>query len=141
MGTTKPDFIHRLLLWAILITLCHFVVVLGHLWLVVRIQPSFPRSAVPWLIFINLLPVGGVMSLAKGYHKSAAILIAIPLAVAFVIGTYSHFLSPGTDNVLRMAPGELTPAFQVSAALLVLLEPLGCWVGLKAFTYSREKHA
>lgn len=138
METTKPDFTHRLLLWATVIAVGHFVVVLGHLWLVVRVQPSFPRSAVPWLILINLLPIGGALGLAKGYRKSAAFLIAIPLGVAFVIGTYSHFLSPGTDNVLRMAPGELTSPFQVSAVLLVVLEALGCWVGLRTLMYSRE---
>jgi hypothetical protein len=30
------------------------------------------------------------------------------LAVPLAIGGYSHFLSPGSDNVLRMAPGELS---------------------------------
>ena len=135
METTKPDFIHRLLLWATVAALGNFVVVLGHLWLVVRIQPSFPKSAIPGLILVNLLPVGGVLALRKGYRKSAAILIAIPLAVGFVIGTYSHFLSSGTDNVFRMAAGELTLPFQLSAVLLVLFEALGLWVGVRTLTY------
>ena len=135
MQTTKPDFVHTLLLWAAAIVLGNFVVVLAHLWLVVRIQPGFPKAAIPGLIIVNLLPVSGVLALKKGYRKSAATLIAIPLAVGFVIGTYSHFLSPGTDNVFRMAAGELTRPFQVSAVLLVLFELLGLWVGVRTLTY------
>jgi hypothetical protein len=135
METTRPDFIHRLLLWATVAALGNLVVVLGHLWLVVRIEPSFPKSAIPWLILVNLLPVGGVLAMKRGYRKSAAILIATPLAVGFVIGTYSHFLSPGTDNIFRMAAGELTLPFQLSAVLLALFEALGLWVGVRTLAY------
>jgi hypothetical protein len=62
---------------------------------------------------------------------------APPLAIALVIGTYSHFLSPGTDNILRMPSGDLRLSFQISAILLVFLEALGCWVGIRIFAYSR----
>jgi hypothetical protein len=134
----RPDIIQRLLFWGALIVASHFFVVLEHLWLVVRTQPSFPRSAIPWLIVINLFPVIGLVVLAMEYRKLAAILIAAPLALAFAIGTYAHFLSPGTDNVLHMPPGELRVPFQVSAVLLALLEALGCWIGLITFKHSRE---
>ena len=63
METTKPDFIHRLLPWATVAALGNFVVVLVHLWLVVRIQPGFPKSAIPGLILVNLLPVCGVLAM------------------------------------------------------------------------------
>lgn len=135
METTKPDFIHKLLLWATVAALGNFIVVLAHLWLVVRIQPDFQKSAIPGLILVNLLPVGGVLAMKKGYCKSAAILIATPLAVGFVIGTYAHFLSPGTDNVFHMAAGELTLPFQLSAVVLALFEALGLWVGVRTLTY------
>ena len=135
MKTTGPDFIDRLLFWATTTAVGHFFVVLGHLWLVVRMQPGFPKSAIPVLIFVNLLPVGGVLAMKKGYRKSAANLIAIPLAVGFVISTYFHFLSPGTDNVFRMAAGQLTLPFQVSAVFLVLFEAVGLWVGVRTLTY------
>lgn len=135
MQTAKPDFIHRLLLWAAVIVLGNFVVVLAHLWLVVRIQPDFPKSAIPALILVNLFPAVGVLALRKDYRKLAAILIASPLAVGFVIGTYSHFLSSGTDNVFRIAAGELALPYQVSAVLLMLIEALGLWVGVRTLTY------
>jgi len=60
-------------------------------------------------------------------------MVLLPLAVALVIGTYSHFLSTGSDNVLRMPASGPTLSFQVSAVLLSLLEALGCWLGFKMF--------
>ena len=60
-------------------------------------------------------------------------MITVPLAIALVIGFSAHFLSSGADNVFRMAPGEWRLSFQISAVLLVCLEALGCWIGLRAF--------
>jgi len=56
-------------------------------------------------------------------------MVAVPLAVALVIGAHSHFLSFGTDNVFRLPPGEFRLSYQISAVLLVSLEALGCWIG------------
>ena len=74
------------------------------------------------------------MALKKGYRRLAAVLIAIPLAIGFVMGTYSPFLSSGTDNVFRMAAGDFTPAFQVSAVLLIFFKALGMWIGVRTLT-------
>jgi hypothetical protein len=66
-------------------------------------------------------------------------MITVPLAIALVIGFGAHFLSPGTDNVLHLPPSEWRLSFQISAVLLVSLEALGCWIGLRAFTIRRGK--
>jgi hypothetical protein len=71
----------------------------------------------------------------------AGSMIILPLAMALVIGTYAHFLSPGTDNILHMPSGDLTLSFQISAVLLVLLEALGCWVGIRIFANLSARHA
>ena len=61
----------------------------------------------PLLILVNLLPLAALVALANGFRKLAAAMITVPLGIeALVVGVYSHFLSPGTDNVLRMPPGE-----------------------------------
>jgi hypothetical protein len=93
------------------------------------------------LILFNLFPVAGLVALAKGFRKLAGSLIILPLAIALVIGTYAHFLSRGTDNILRMPSGDLTLSFQISAVLLVLLEALGCWVGIRIFAHSSARPA
>jgi hypothetical protein len=138
MDATRSDFTQPLLFWGTVIVLGHFVAVVWHLYLVLRLQPHFPRLTIPLLIFMNLLPVSGIVALAKGHRKSAATLITVPMAVALIIGVVAHFLRPGTDNVLHMPPGVLVKPFQVSAVLLVFLEALGCWVGLRLFIDSHR---
>lgn len=112
-----------------------FVVVLWHVSLLVKVQPSFPGVALLLLLLVNLLPVGGIIAFSKGFPRVAASLVVVPLVVGLIIGGYSHFLSAGSDNVLRMSPGELTLPFQVSAVVLAALEALGCWVGFRMYGY------
>jgi hypothetical protein len=56
--------------------------------LVIKVQPNFPRQAVPLLILVNLLPVVGLIAFAKGYRKLAGFLITAPLGLALVVGIY-----------------------------------------------------
>ena len=141
MEPTNADSTRKLLLWSALIVLGHFVAVIWHLLLLVKVQPSTPRFFPPWLILFNLFPVAGLVVLRKGFRKLAASMIILPLAIALVIGTYAHFLSPGTDNILRMPSGDLRLAFQISATLLALLEALGCRVGIHKFAHSSARPA
>ncbi len=131
----KTDFRRKLILWGSLVAAANLIAVIWHVRLLVRVQPGFPTFAIVLLILANLLPVGGVFAFAKGLRKSAAVMVVVPLAVGFLIGGYTHFLSHGSDNVLRMPPGELTFAFQISAVLLEVLEGAGCWVGVRIFNY------
>src|SRR5271166_257536 len=87
----------------------------------------------------RLLLWGTVIVFAKGFAKLAASMIVIPLGIAMVIGSYTHFLSAGSDNVLRMPASDLTLPFQISAMLLTLLEALGCWVGFRMLVFAPDK--
>src|SRR5215472_10508263 len=120
MEPTKADSTRKLLIWSVPIVVGHLVAVIWHLLLLVKVQPSTPRFAPPLLILVNLFPVAGLVALAKGLRKFAGSMITIPLAIALVIGSYAHFLSPGTDNILHMPPGDLRLPFQISAVLLAL---------------------
>ncbi|MGC2109070.1 MAG: hypothetical protein WA655_06100 [Candidatus Korobacteraceae bacterium] len=131
MPKGATDFRRRLLPWGAPIVIAHYLVVLWHVVLLVKVQPAFPVLAIGLLLLINLLPVAGLFTLAKGFPKSAAGMIILPFGIALVIGGYTHFLSAGSDNVLRMAPSESTLPFQLSAVVLALLEALGCWFGFK----------
>ena len=141
MEPTNEDSTRKLLLWSVPIVLGHFVAVIWHLLLLVKVQPNTPRLFPPLLILFNLFPVAGLVALAKGFRKLAGSMIILPLAIALVIGTYAHFLSPGTDNILRMPSGDLRLAFQISATLLALLEALGCRVGIHKFAHSSARPA
>lgn len=121
----------NLLRWSVPVIVGHFVVVLWHLWLLDRVQPSTPRFLPPLLITINLLPIAGLALFAKGFPKIAGILVALPLGTAFVAGVSAHFISAGPDNVLHMPPVPYRFPYVISAVLLVVLEALGCWAGLR----------
>jgi len=86
------------------------------------------------------IPLIALISLWAHFPKLGAWLL-LSLAVPLAIGGYSHFLSPGSDNVFRMAGGELTFAFRISAVLLFLLEFLGCWLGIQILRASSSSVA
>jgi hypothetical protein len=135
MQLRTSDFKRRLLLWGIVFVSAHYLAVIWHVALLVKVQPGFPGLAIPLLLVINLFPIAGLFAFSKGFPKLAGAMIIIPLGIALVIGGYTHFLSAGSDNVLRMAASELRLPFQISAALLAVLEAAGCWVGFRIFAF------
>jgi hypothetical protein len=124
-------FMSNLLRFAGLIVLGHLAVVIWHLVLLVRIQPNTPDFALVLLGLINLVPVAGLAVFARGKPRLAGCMVLVPLGVALFIGSYTHFLRSGSDNVLQMPSGGLTLPFQITAGLLVLLEAVGSWLGLR----------
>jgi hypothetical protein len=130
----------KLLQWSAPVIVGHFFVVLWHLWLLVRVQASTPRFLPPLLISINLIPLLGLLLLYKGFPRIAGILVALPLGTAFVAGVSAHFINRGSDNVLHMPPTPHRLPYAISAVLLVVLEALGCWAGLRML-FTRERFA
>jgi len=141
MQNNENHILRKLLPFATFIVVGHFAVVIWHLFLLLKVQPSTPWFAALLLVVTNLLPVVGLFAFAKGRYNLAAGLIAVPLSVALVIGGYTHFVTAGSDNVFWMPPGALRLPFQISAVLLALLESLGCYVALRTFAAARAKHA
>jgi hypothetical protein len=116
----------KLYWYATLVDLAHAVLVFWHLELLAWLGSALTPERVPrFAVLANLIPTVAVILLWAHFPKVGAWLLlfsAVPLA----IGGYSHFLSPGSDNVFRMTPGELTFAFRVSAVLPLVLELLSC---------------
>jgi len=114
--------------YATLVVLAHAIVVFRHLQLLARLGGAIRPDQVPFFAGLaNIIPLIALLSLWAHFPKDGPWLLLF-LAVPLVIGGYSHFLSPGSDNVYRMAPGELTSAFRISAVLLFALEFLGVWL-------------
>jgi hypothetical protein len=122
----------RKLYWyATLVVLAHAVVVFWHFELLAGLGSTLTPEQVPLFASLaNLIPVVAVILLWTRVPKVGGSLLLF-LVVPLIIGGYSHFLSPGSDNVFRMAPGELTLAFRVSAVLLLVLELLSCWAAVQ----------
>jgi hypothetical protein len=131
----------RLCRYAAPVVLAHAVVVFWHLELLARRDAVLKVDQVPLFAGLaNIIPLIALISLWAHFPKLGAWLL-LSLAVPLAIGGYSHFLSPGSDNVFRMAGGELTFAFRISAVLLFLLEFLGCWLGIQILRASSSSVA
>jgi hypothetical protein len=121
----------RLYWYATLVVLAHAAVVFWHLELLARVGTAIKVDQVPLLAGLaNVIPLVALISLWAQFPKLGGWLLLF-LAVPLAIGGYSHFLSAGSDNVFRMAPGGLTAGFRVSAVLLWVLEFSDCWLGIE----------
>jgi hypothetical protein len=122
----------RKLYWyATLVVLAHGVVVFWHLELLAKLGTVLRPDQVPLFAELaNIVPVVAAILLWAHFPKLGGWLLLF-LAVPLAIGGYSHFLSPGSDNVFHMTPGELALAFRISAVLLLILELLGCWLAVQ----------
>jgi hypothetical protein len=131
----------RLCRYAALVVLVHAVVVFWHLELLARRDAVLKVDQVPLFAGLaNIIPLIALISLWAYFPKLGARLLLF-LAVPLAIGGYSHFLSPGSDNVFRMADSELTFAFRISAVLLFLLEFFGCWLSIQILRASSSSVA
>ena len=121
----------RLRTFVLAVVVSHGCVVIWHLFVVAKIQPSLLTPAfVVFLGTINLLPFLAVSLLNTRFRPLAGWLLLIPLGLALIAGLISHFFSAGPDNVFRIPAGTWTWSFRVSAVLLVLLETIGCWLAV-----------
>lgn len=137
MAKEDIDFTSGLTRSVSFVVLGHFGVVIWHLLLLVKVQPTTPRVAILALIGINLLPVAALVAFAKGFARLAGSMILAPLGLALIVGTYTHFVNDGADNVFRMPPGNLRLQFQISAVLLTVLEAVACWLALRMLRIRR----
>lgn len=127
----------RKLYWyATLVVLAHTAVVFWHLDLLAKLGTALRSNQVPLFAGLaSIVPLIAVILMWAHFPRVGGWLLLV-LAVPLAIGGYSHFLSPGSDNVFRMTPGELTFAFRMSAVLLLVLEFLGCWAAIQTLRRS-----
>ena len=77
MQLRTSDFKRKLLLWGTPILLAHYAAVIWHVALLVKVQPGFSGLAILLLLVINLLPIAGLFTFAKGFPKLAGSLIIV----------------------------------------------------------------
>jgi hypothetical protein len=119
--------------YATFVVLAHAGVVFWHLVLVAKITPGLTdHQVLAATIAINSVPVVALVLLWARFLRLGGILLFLPLAVGLVIGGKEHFVTPGPLNVFYMAPTPWVLPFRVTAALLAVLEALGCWIGIRA---------
>jgi hypothetical protein len=129
---------NRLLLYGTVSVLANCGVIVWHLLILARLHSMLSDGQILLIaILVNLIPFTALLLLWTRFRKIAGWLLLASLGIGLLIGTYDHFLSGSPDNVFRMAPGEWTLQVRITAVLLMIVEGLGCWIGVKA---SRENH-
>ena len=110
-----------------LIVLAHLAALVvhgsGHTHL--NIKPNAWQTAfIAIVIFAG--PFVGMVLLWTRLQRMALSLIATAMAGALVFGLYYHFVAPGADNALGLAPGHWSTVFLATSVLLAAIETLGC---------------
>ncbi len=109
MEQKEPHFFLKLLFFGTAILLSHFAVVIWHLLLLVKVQPSTPTLALLLLIVVNIIPLIALVAFGRGRRRLAGWMVIIPLGAALLIGSYAHFLSiaaPITYSGCRRESGD-----------------------------------
>lgn len=130
--------VHRirgLSLLATLVIIAHAIAFIWHLFVAAKIPPGLPGQLVLFVaVAVNAAPVVGLTLLLLRIYRLAAVLIFLPMALMLVLGAYEHFLSFGPNSVFDIPDSEWAWSFRVSAILLVILELLGCWIGVRSWS-------
>ena len=94
--------------------------------------PLSPSQKLFVVVVIIVLPLVAGLLLWKKQHLSGALLLLGSMAGSLVFGVYNHFVASSPDHVSHVAiaaTGGWVTVFQVTAALLAVVEAFGCLIG------------
>lgn len=86
------------------------------------------------VLIIMLAPLAAGLLLWKGLKTEGAALLVCSLFGALIFGVFSHFVSMSPDHVSSVAAlpqKSWAFVFNITAALLALVEAFGIWAGLR----------
>jgi hypothetical protein len=106
--------------------LANLAVTLWHLYLTVEMHPGL-LGAAPGRIAIQTatLTIVGVALLWTRYPKIGSLVLVVVLALGFVMGCLEHFVVAGPYNVFDVGSGHWVLPFDISVALLVVVQVAG----------------
>jgi hypothetical protein len=117
---------------AALVIIAHALAFIWHLFVVSKIPPGLPSQQILFVAIAgNGTPVIGLIFLLRRADRLAAVLILVPMAFVFVIGAREHFLNFGPSSVFAVSDPRWAWSFRASAVFLIILEILGCWIGVR----------
>ena len=80
-------------------------------------------------LVITLAPFAALALLRTRHAYAGAQLLFASMLGALLFGIAFHYLIPGPDNVAHVPPGAWRQPFQLTAALLAVVEALGAAAG------------
>lgn len=115
----------------LLVLFAHWVVAVLHLFLAAKVLPT-PNNSVSWLAItlITLGHLGVSIVLWKLSDRLAGLVSLIFFLAALSADLYEHFLHASANNVFMVGPGNWTAGFDASVLILLVLEILGCLLGI-----------
>jgi len=115
----------------LLVVVAHWIVAIGHLFIAAKVLPP-PNNKVSWLAitFITLWHLAVSIAVWKLRDKLAGLVSLIFFLAALGADLYEHFLNASANNVFMLAHGDWTAPFDVSVIILLVLEILGCLLGI-----------
>jgi hypothetical protein len=115
-----------------LVIAAHWAVAIWHLFLVAKVVPA-PDNDVSWVAIGVLSVVHACIALVwwKVSIKIAGSVLALFFIAALSFDIYEHFLHAGPNNIFGVANSQWNIPFQISVILLVVLEVVGCLVGIR----------
>ncbi len=121
-----------------LITAANLALTIWHVHVLAKLQPEMTATQLTlFAVAINVIPLCAMVLLWTAWRRTARLIFALFFGVVLIIGLYQHFLRAGPDNVFTMAPGAWTQPYRWSAALLVIVDALGCLFGIAAAARGR----
>ncbi|MGB7923390.1 MAG: hypothetical protein WCF57_09115 [Pyrinomonadaceae bacterium] len=130
--------------YAIWVVIVHALVSALHGAAHARLDVSLSQAQTLFVVVvITVAPLLAGLLLWRKQHIAGALLFLCSMVGALVFGVYNHFVASSPDHVAHVAAassGGWVAVFQVTAALLAVVEAVGCVVGgwmLKLYSGSR----
>jgi hypothetical protein len=115
--------------------LANLAVTLWHLYLTVEMHPGLLGAApVRIAIQTGTLTIAGVALLWTRYPKIGSLVLVVVLALGFVMGCLEHFFVAGPYNVFDVGSGHWVLPFDISVALLVVVQVAGLTAAARILT-------
>jgi hypothetical protein len=118
----------------LLVVIAHWIVAVWHLFLAANILPA-PDNQVSWLAIVLISSGHLCVSIAlwKLSDKPSGLVLSMFFLAAAGADLYEHFLHASLNNVFMVASSPSTAPFEVSVFVLLVLEILGCFLGILSF--------
>lgn len=99
---------------------------------------SLPQSLFVYFVIV-LAPIGAVGLLWLLFERAGCWLFLVSMTGALLFGIYNHFIEMSPDHIFQIPYEGWGVLFQVTAILLLIIEGIGCGVGVWALNSSRQK--
>jgi hypothetical protein len=122
--------------------IAHAAVVALHAPAHVKLQILMSWLAQAFIVMVIILaPPVSLALLWVGRYSSGFMLLAGSMLGSLLFGAYNHFAAPGLDNFSGQPASARGELFKLTSILLLVIEGLGCLVGVRGLGKLRTGHA